>query len=92
MPMEPTATKLTKGPSQLLPSDSSLVLQYGSGHSSEFLAKILGVGTALFSWKTQLNFPLLHSLVRCYISCTTSDSSVGSMSVYGTAGLCYIPL
>jgi hypothetical protein len=44
---------LTRGPGRLLPSDSAPVLQYGSGPSSGFLAKILGVDTPPFLWKTQ---------------------------------------
>jgi hypothetical protein len=48
---------LTRGPSQLLPSDSALVLQYGSGPSSDFLAKILGVDTLWFLCNTQFYFP-----------------------------------
>jgi hypothetical protein len=53
---------LTRGPGQLLPCDSDPVLQYGSGPSSDFLAKILGVDTPLFLWKTQFYF-LLSSLL-----------------------------
>jgi hypothetical protein len=44
---------LTRGPGRLLPSDSAPVLQYGSRPSSGFLAKILGVDTPPFLWKTQ---------------------------------------
>jgi hypothetical protein len=63
--------KLTKGPGQSLLSDLASFLQYGSGLSSDFLAKISGVDTPPFSWKTfyfPLSSLLLHSLMRCYIS------------------------
>jgi hypothetical protein len=44
------------------------VLQYGSGPSSDFLSKILGVDTTTFLWKTQFYFPLssvlLHTLIK----------------------------
>jgi hypothetical protein len=36
---------LTRGPGLLVPSDSTPILQYGIGPSSDFLAKILGVDT-----------------------------------------------
>jgi hypothetical protein len=42
---------LTRAPGRLLPSDSGPVLQYVSGPSSGFLAKILGVDTPPFLWK-----------------------------------------
>jgi hypothetical protein len=48
------------------------VLKYGSGPSSDFLAKMLGVDTPPFPWKTQfhllLSLLLLHRLMRCCVS------------------------
>lgn len=35
-------------PSRLLPADLALILQYGSGLSSDFLAKILSLISLLF--------------------------------------------
>jgi hypothetical protein len=46
------SSALTRGPGQLKPSDSSPVLQYVSGPSSDFLAKILGVETLYFLCNT----------------------------------------
>jgi hypothetical protein len=56
-------TTLTRGPGRLKHSDSAPVLQYGSGPSSDFLAKILGVDTALFLCNTLFYF-LLSSLLH----------------------------
>jgi hypothetical protein len=74
---------LTRGPGPLLPSDSAPVLQYGSGPSSDFLAKISGVDNSLFLCNTRFYFPL-PSLLLC--KSDTSDhpfvfrnSSVGSI-------------
>jgi hypothetical protein len=39
---------LMRGPDQLLTFDLAPVLQYDTGSSSDFLAKILGVDTPLF--------------------------------------------
>jgi hypothetical protein len=39
---------LTRGPGRLLPSDSASVLKYGSGHSSDFLDKMLSVDSLWF--------------------------------------------
>jgi hypothetical protein len=47
-PSFPLSTNLTKGPGRLKPSESAPVLQYGSGPSSDFLAKISGIDTPLF--------------------------------------------
>jgi hypothetical protein len=62
---------LTMGPGRLLYSNLAPVLQYCSGLSSVFLAKILGVDTPPFLWTTQFYFPLssllLHILVKCSI-------------------------
>jgi hypothetical protein len=53
--------ELTRGPCRLLPSDSAPVLKYGSGPSSDFLAKIVNVDTPLFLCNTQFYFsPSLH--------------------------------
>jgi hypothetical protein len=45
-------------PGPLKPSDTALVLQYDSGPSSDFLARMLGVDTPLFLFKMQFYFPL----------------------------------
>jgi hypothetical protein len=62
---------LTRGPGRLLPSDSAPILQYGSGPSSDLLAKVLGADTPPFLWKTQFYFPLysplLHTIIKCRI-------------------------
>jgi hypothetical protein len=51
-------------PNQLLPSNLTVILQYGSRPSSDFLAKILGVHTSPFVWNKQFYFTrsslLLH--------------------------------
>jgi hypothetical protein len=47
---------LTRGPGRLLPSDLAPILQYGSRHPSDFLAKILGVDTSPFLWNTRFYF------------------------------------
>jgi hypothetical protein len=49
---------LTRGPGRLLPSDSAVVLQYGSGPSSDFLAKTLGVDTPKHSF--------IFNFLHCY--------------------------
>jgi hypothetical protein len=57
----------TMGPSGLLPSDLALVLQYGSGLVSNFLAKILDIGTHHFFGKHSffaLSSLLLHTLIK----------------------------
>jgi hypothetical protein len=48
----------------LEPSDSAPGLQYDSGPSSGFLARILGVDTPLFLCNTQLYFPLCSLFLR----------------------------
>jgi hypothetical protein len=55
---------LTRGPGRLKPSDSAPVLQYGSGPSSDFLAKILGVVNPPFLCNTQFYFPLSSLLLH----------------------------
>jgi hypothetical protein len=71
---------VARGPGRLLPSDSALVLKYGSGSSSDFLAKILSVDTPPFLWKTQFYFPLssllLHILVKCSIFISSAPAQV----------------
>jgi hypothetical protein len=58
-------------------------LQDGSGHSYDFLAKVLGVDTPLFLFNTEYYFPLSSLLVhkshkrRC--TYVVSDSSVFSV-------------
>jgi hypothetical protein len=86
-----TRAGFTRGHSQLLPSDLAPVLQYGSGPSSDFLAKILGVNTPHFFHITQFYFPLSslllhksHKRQNPYIVCS---SSVRSMLAYGVANL-----
>jgi hypothetical protein len=54
---------LTMKPGRLKPSDEAPDLQYGSGSSSEFLAKILGVDTRLLLCN---NFTS-HFLHCCFI-------------------------
>jgi hypothetical protein len=54
----------TTGPGQFLPSDLTPVLLYGSGSSSDFLPKILGVNTTLFLCNTQFYFTL-SSVLLC---------------------------
>jgi hypothetical protein len=90
--MQPSksADSTDKGARSTETLDSAPVLQYGSGPSSVFLAKILGVNTALFLFNTQFYFPLSSLLVRKshksrqpYV---ISDSSVGSELVCDVAG------
>lgn len=54
----PLADVLTREPHWLKLSASSLVLQHGSGPSSDFLFKILGVYTSPFSWKHNFIFQI----------------------------------
>jgi hypothetical protein len=54
---------LARGPGQLKSSNLALVLQYGSGPSPNFLAKILGVITSLFLCKTPFYFSLSSLLI-----------------------------
>jgi hypothetical protein len=75
---------LTRGPSQLLPSDSAPVLQYGSGPSSDFLAKIFGVDTPRFLCSTQFYFPL-SSLLLC-----KSSKRVLSLCIYFLSSFIHI--
>jgi hypothetical protein len=49
---------LTSGPGRLKSSNSAPVLQYGSGLSSDFLAKMWSTDTPLFLCNTQFYFPL----------------------------------
>jgi hypothetical protein len=51
-------------PGWLLPSDSALILQCGSGPSTDFLAKILGVDSQQFLCNMQFYFPLSSLRVR----------------------------
>lgn len=64
IPNTQTGRRLTWGPGQFLPSDSTQVLWYGSGPCSGFLAKVLGVNTQLFVCNTRFYFSrfllLLH--------------------------------
>jgi hypothetical protein len=62
---EGTLASVTRESGRLKPFDSSPVLQYGSGPSPEFLAKILSVNTLLFLCNTRFYFPLFHC---CFIS------------------------
>jgi hypothetical protein len=59
--------QFTRGPGRFLPSDSAPFLQYGSGPSSDFLAKILGVDTTPFPWNTGFYFAV-SSLFRCCLA------------------------
>jgi hypothetical protein len=79
----------------LLLSDLALVLQYVSGPSSDFLAKILGVDTPLFLCNTQFCFPL-SSLLFCKSSKRIASSvyhrsSVGSLYAYGAVDPGLVP-
>jgi hypothetical protein len=84
-----------KGTWSILPSDLALVLQYGSGPSSDFLAKILGVDTPLLLYSTQFDFPLSSQLLQK--SCKRNwclahrGSTVGSMYTYCVGNLGSIP-
>lgn len=86
---------LTRGPSQLLSPDWALVLQYGSGSPSDFLAKILDVDTPLFLFKTSFYFPfsplLLCKSSRRIIPSVHHHSSVGSMYAYGAGDPALVP-
>jgi hypothetical protein len=88
-------TSLTRGPGQLKPSNLAPVLQYGSGPSSDFLAKILGVDTPLFLCNTQFYLPLYPLLVRKSHerrrTYAVSDSSDGSVFAYDAGGWGSIP-
>jgi hypothetical protein len=80
--------------SRLLPSNSTPVLQYGSGSSSDFLAKILGVHTLLFLCNTQLCFSLSLPLLcmsskRIFLS-VHCRSSVDSMCAYSVSDPCSV--
>jgi hypothetical protein len=79
----------------LLCSDTALVLQYGSGPSSDFLAKILGLDTSWFLCNIQFYFPLSTLLVckssKRIASSVHHCSSVGNMYVYGGGDLGSVP-
>jgi hypothetical protein len=74
---------------QLKPN-SAPILQYGTGPSHNFLAKILGVNGPLLLFNIEFNFP--HSLPLVCMShkgsCTYTvcDSSAGNVSVYCVDG------
>jgi hypothetical protein len=82
-------------PGRLKPSDSAPVLQYGSGPSSDFLAKILPVDTLLFPCNSRFNFPLpsllLHKSRKEEGPCVVRDSSDGSVFAYAAGGRGLIP-
>jgi hypothetical protein len=87
-----THNELTRGPSRLVPSEIAPVLQYGSGPSSHFLAKILGVDSLLFLCNTQFYFPLSSQLLlspakEAYLEFTIVAQLVAFMStVWGDLG------
>jgi hypothetical protein len=84
---------LTRGPGRLLTSDLALVLQYGSGTSSDFLAKILGVDTPLFLCNTKFYFSLSSLLLPAeeFIPSVYRHCSVGSVYAYGTGDPVSVP-
>jgi hypothetical protein len=70
-------------------------VQCGSGPSSDFLAKVLGVDTPLFLCNTQfysaLSSLLLRKSHKRRRTCAVRDSSVGSVSVYDAGSVSSIP-
>jgi hypothetical protein len=61
-----------KGPSQMLPSDSALAVQYGSGPSNEFLVRTSGVDTVPFFWIHDFIF----QFVRWYFISLTEEAFI----------------
>lgn len=57
---------LSSGPS------SAPFLQYSSGTSFDFLAKIVGVHNPLFPWKTQFYFTISSLWLHILLKCSTS--------------------
>jgi hypothetical protein len=84
-----------KGTQSLLPSDFTLVLQYGSGPSSDFLAKILDVNTPLFLYNAQF-YLSYSSLLHCKSHKSRHPqvlhgSTAGSMFAYVAGNVSSIP-
>jgi hypothetical protein len=73
-------TTLTRGSGRFIAPDSALVLQYGSGPSSDFLAKILDINTPLFLLNTQFHFLGFHYYFKCLIK-------EGTLMLFKTAQL-----
>jgi hypothetical protein len=82
-------------------TQSIVTLRFGSGFtdgigpSSGFLAKILGVDSLLFLWKTVLFSTFLtvfHVLVKCSISISSWNMQlVACLLMVRPAGQCFIP-
>jgi hypothetical protein len=85
-----------RGPRWLKPSGSTPVLQYDSGPSYDFMAKILYVNTPLFLFNTEFYFPLssllVHKSYKCRSTYIVSDSSVRSMFAYSASSWGSIPI
>jgi hypothetical protein len=73
----------------------ALVLQNGSGPSSDFLAKILGVDTPPFLWKTDFFSPTFFTVAsksrKLQHFHIVSNSSGGCVLAYGAADPCSFP-
>jgi hypothetical protein len=86
----PEALLLTRESGQMLPFDLALVLQYDSGPSSVFLAKISGANISPFLWKTVLSstfFTVTSYSCKELCNHVINNSLDGSMLLYDAADL-----
>jgi hypothetical protein len=85
---------LTRGPIQLLPSDSAAVFQYGREHSSDFLAKVIRCRYPTVSLENTLLVSTFFTVTlnshKVQDFHTVSDSTVGSVLGFGVVDTCSI--
>jgi hypothetical protein len=80
---------LTRGSGPLKSSDSAPILQYGSGPSADFMAKILRGRHSTVSF--QHSVFTVRNAYKSMRTCVVSDSSVGSVFTYGAGGWVSFP-